>query len=181
MTQGANLVRAATRSLLAVLVGSLVLIISLFRTRDALAYTGNYHYHEGFVKHTVFEQFHVTATEVRIVMGYTQDTDTRFPGSREVAGGKFDDTPDSNSYCYDSGFANGWEQRRCAYYLLHGAPYTEEIDIEGEFYYKGGIAHYQQHAFFKALNDDRVEYNCYFDFGSLPINWTSECYGGRTK
>lgn len=181
MIHGANFVRTISRAILVLASGFLVLTVSLFRTRDALAYAGSSHYHEGFVKHIVFEQFHVTATEVRVAMEYVQDANQRFPGSTEVVGGSYNDTPDSDSYCYDSGFLNGWEQKKCEYYLVHSAPYTEEIDTQGEFYYDGGYAHYQQHAFFKALNDDRVEYSCYFDFGTLPFYWTSECYGGLTK
>lgn len=163
------------RNRFSLLLATAVLLLGLLPVPSANAYTGGFHYHEGWTKYTVLEQFGVTATETYIKMSYWQDVNRRFSGSTEVGGANYVD-----GYCYNSGFLNGWETRDCIAYPIHNEPYTEQFDIVGEFYYAGGYANYRQHSYAKALNDDRFEYICYFEWGSLPNNWSQDCQGGRS-
>jgi hypothetical protein len=126
--------------------------------------SGTYHYHRGWVRHTVLEQFGITTTEVYVRGQYVQQTN------------RVQNMAFSNGYCYHSAFP--WSVPRCYYYITHAAPSYERIDIVGEFHHFPNID-YQQHAYFRANSNDSWTKNCYFDHGALPILWRSECVGGR--
>lgn len=49
-----------------ILLAMTALIVGLLPISAANAYTGGFHFHEGWVKHTVLEQFGVTATETYV-------------------------------------------------------------------------------------------------------------------
>lgn len=156
---------ARRRRIAAASVAFLLLSIVVVPATPASAYAGSFHIHDAWVKHIVFEQFGLTATETRVQMGYYQ--------TQSAVGGNFF----RSGYCYNSSFF-GWSIPQCYYYLTNIKPTRVIIDIVGEFH--NGSIDYQQHSFVKALSDNRIERNCYFDHGSLPFYWSSTCSSGDT-
>lgn len=152
------------RLALTLLLGSL-LVSMVFVVPAGAHQSTTYHYHRGWVKHTVLEQFGVTSTEIYVRGQFVQQ-------SNYVSGMNFLD-----GYCYHSVFP--WSVPQCYYYITHGSPSYERIDIVGEFHHFPNID-YQQHAYFRANGNYTYSKNCYFDHGALPVYWRSECVAGRS-
>lgn len=154
--------RALRRAIVAAIV--MIWLLTSMLAAPGSAHKAAQHQHEQWAKHTVLEQFGVTATEVYIRMQYYQNT-------TDVWGARYDD-----GYCYHSAFP-GWTINSCTYWLTSTSTH-QQIDITGTFHNSLGID-YKQHAWTQAWDDNSQVRRCYFDWGSLPPLWSTDCQGGR--
>lgn len=137
-------------------------------TSPAGANPGSPHSHSGWAQHTILEQFGVTASQVKITIGYTQ-------GYTSVSSPWF-----ISGNCYHSSYP-GWTTHFCYYGLTDSSPSNVYGDIWSHMSNTWSLqADYTIRAVFRAGSDNSYSYSCYFDQGSLPPAWDSRCYGGRS-
>lgn len=120
------------------------------------------HYHVGYVKHTILEQFGVTATETYLKVNYGQSN----------AQSTFGLVINGNSYCYASAFP-GWTIKSCTAWPTNAWPWYQRGDIEGVFSH--AVAKYTMRSYFQANGDNSLVKKCWLSSGSLPPLWGPKC------
>ncbi|HXF72606.1 MAG TPA: hypothetical protein VNO79_08375 [Actinomycetota bacterium] len=154
------------RSLKALTVTVTVMVSLAGLVPIAEGYKGPAHTHKSWVKHTVLEQFNITATEVRVRMRYSQD-------STRVYSPAIDYFP-----CYTSSFP-GWTVVTSFPHIVNNQSYSLSTHGHCEFHWAARLIDYYQHAYTVAFNTDFVNFGCGFLHGTLPPGWESHCVGGR--
>jgi hypothetical protein len=130
----------------------------------------------GWVKNTVLEQFHITATEIYESMAYTEDVN---PARKEngVPG---------PGYCSTSAFP-GWTIDDCRLTDYYGTgPNFVYVDVSGHFTNVlpgcwlgecGSIRYRQTGEYYNSTTF--WNYYCGLIDGALPIAWSMDCAGGK--
>ena len=120
----------------------------------------------GWVKHTILEQFDVTATEVYAHLYYWQNDDSVWGGH------------DPYAYCYHSAFP-GWTIEDCfSVYFPYGPDYVW-IEVTGEFHHTLNIDYTQYAQWYGTPYG--YSYTCDLTEGALPIFWEERCVGGKVN
>jgi hypothetical protein len=140
-----------------------IVLLLLPATGDA--HYANAHRHTGIVKHTVLEQFDVTATELRMQVYYSQNN-SKVYNARHKSGA-----------CYHSAFP-GWVILSCTYQIHNLDNHAGEW-IRGWFRHPATGTQYRQRAHWHALPQNSYAYYCRVYDGSLPPGWDSKCSGRR--
>lgn len=117
---------------LAVMIGVVALLAGL--AVPAQGYKGAAHTHKSYVKHTVLEQFGITATEVRVRMRYSQDSTRVY-------------SPVVDYFlCYTSSFP-GWTVVTSFPHIVNNSPYSVSTHGHCEFHWADRSIDYYQHAY----------------------------------
>lgn len=158
--------KLATRLIFGIFAAALVM--GLTQTSPAGAYRSpNTHNHRGWVKHTILEQFGVTATETYLEATYSE-SDSQSTFNMAV------DYPASR--CYHSAFPV-WTLNSCTAWTTNGWPWAQAADIEGKFSHTTQVK-YTMRSYFQANGDGARVYSCWLSSGSLPPFWKPKCTSG---
>ncbi len=122
------------------------------------------HTHYAWAKHTILEQFGVTATEVEARINYYQD-----PSPPKVYDGY-----NPWAQCYHSAFP-GWRINSCTSVYYPYGPDEVWIYTQGEFQNTLNIWYIIKAEYETVPTLDR--FTCTIVSGALPILWSSSCSG----
>lgn len=148
----------------AIVVFVAALSIALILPERAGAYNSpTTHTHTGSVKHTILEQFNVTATETFLKTTYKQ-SDSQSTFNMTVHG---------DSRCYASAFPV-WTISSCSAWVTNAWPWFQQADIEGKFSHTTQVK-YTMRSYFRALGDNTVARSCWLSSGSMPPFWEAKC------
>lgn len=132
----------------------------------ARAHIAPLHTHYPEVRHTVFEQFGVTATQTKVKSRVTQDNKPSI-GTPAIV----------SSQCYHSSFPT-WHTMSCvtgAFKSGTGASGYAQTQISARFYHSTGVD-YTMHSWYRKRASEGDTFYRGITSGSLPWFWSDHCY-----
>lgn len=154
-----------------VLVAATLLLVSPIPAASNPAAQGTRHLHRVWLKHTVLEQFDVTATETYLRVFYGQ-------GRNAQLGNYVDDPRHSKGWCYHSAWP-GWQNPICQHIGPNTiSPWELKHELEAWFW-NPDCCDYRHKNVIQVYGDNTYKTTCKIVQGELPWFWESKCKGGR--